>query len=58
MKQLPHCNSIALQNTLTHLEKSNTYVRILFIDCTSAFNNIVPCKHITKLKTLGLNTSL
>ena len=30
----------------------------LFIDYISAFNNIVPSKLITKLRTLGLNTSL
>ena len=33
-------------------------MRILFIDYRSAFNTIVPSKHITKLRTLGLNTSL
>jgi hypothetical protein len=33
-------------------------VRILFIDYSSAFNTIVPSKLITKLRTLGLNTSL
>jgi hypothetical protein len=31
---------------------------MLFIDCCSAFNTIVPSKLITKLRTLGLNTSL
>jgi hypothetical protein len=31
---------------------------MLFIDSSSAFNTIVPTKHITKLRTLGLNTSL
>ena len=31
---------------------------MLFIDYSSAFNTIVPPKHITKLRTLGLNTSL
>ena len=36
----------------------NTYVRVLFIDYSSAFNTIVPTKLITKLRTLGLNTSL
>jgi hypothetical protein len=33
-------------------------VRILFIDYSSAFNTIVTPKLITKLRTLGLNTSL
>jgi gmma-aminobutyric acid receptor subunit gamma/cGMP-dependent protein kinase 2 len=36
----------------------NTYVRMVFIDYSSAFNTIVPSKLITKLRTLGLNTSL
>ena len=31
---------------------------MLFIDSSSAFNTIVPTKHITKLKILGLNTFL
>jgi hypothetical protein len=31
---------------------------MLFIDYGSAFNNIVHKKLITKLRTLGLNTSL
>ena len=33
-------------------------MRILFIDYSSAFNTIVPTKLITKLRILGLNTSL
>ena len=33
--------SIALNNALSHLDKRNTYVRMLFIDYSSAFN-IVP----------------
>ena len=48
--------SIALHIALSHLDKRNTYVRMLFIDYSSAFNTIVPSKLITKLKTLGLNT--
>ena len=31
---------------------------MLFIDYSSVFNTIVPSKLITKLRTLGLNTSL
>jgi hypothetical protein len=33
-------------------------VRKLFINYSSAFNTVVPTKLITKLRTLGLNTSL
>jgi hypothetical protein len=44
--------SIALHNVLSHLDKRNTFVRMLFIDYSSAFNILVP----SKFKTLGLNT--
>jgi hypothetical protein len=47
-----------LHTNLSHLDKRNTYVRMLFIDYSSAFNIIAPSKLITKLRTLGLNTSL
>ena len=43
---------------MSHLDKRNTYVRMLFIDYRSAFNTIVPTKLITKLRSLGLNISL
>ena len=50
--------SIALHTALSHLEKRNTYVRMLFIDNSSAFKTIVPSNLITMLRTLGLNTSI
>ena len=34
--------SIALHTALSHLDKRNTYVRMLFIDHSSAFDTIVP----------------
>jgi hypothetical protein len=43
---------------LSHLDKRNTYVRMLFIDYSSAFNTILPSKLITKLRILVLNTYL
>ena len=49
--------SIALHTALFHLDKISIYVRMLFIDYSSAFNTIVPSKLITKLRILGLNTS-
>ena len=49
--------SISLNTALSHLDKRNTYMRMLFIDYSSAFNTIVPTKLITKLRTMGLNTS-
>jgi hypothetical protein len=50
--------SIAFHTPLSHLDKRNTYVRMLFIDYRSMFNTIMPSKFITKLRTLGLNISL
>ena len=50
--------SISLHTALSHLDKWNTYVRMLFIDCSSAFNTKVSSKLINKLRTLGLNTTM
>jgi hypothetical protein len=50
--------SIALHTALSHLDKRDTYVRMLFIDYSSAFNTMVPSKLITKLGALGLNKHL
>jgi hypothetical protein len=48
---LPDTLLATLHTALNHLDKKNTYVRMLFIDDSSAFNTIVP----SKLETLGLN---
>ncbi len=45
-----------LHTALSHLDKTGSYVRFLFIDYSSAFNTIVPSRLI--IKTQGLNTSL
>ena len=50
--------AITLHTALSHLDKRNTYVRMLFIDYSSAFNTIVPSKLILKLEALGLNPTL
>ncbi|KAK1791048.1 hypothetical protein P4O66_002092 [Electrophorus voltai] len=50
--------STTLHLALTHLDKKGTYVRMLFIDFSSAFNTIVPQHLFGKLSLLGLNTSL
>ena len=50
--------SIAHHIALSHLDQRKTYVRMLFIDYSSAFNALVSTKLITKLRTLGLNTFL
>ena len=43
--------SIALYTALSHLDKINTYVRMLFIDYSSEFNTVALTKRITKLRT-------
>ncbi|KAL0185335.1 hypothetical protein M9458_021032 [Cirrhinus mrigala] len=50
--------SSTLHLALTHLENKDSYVRMLFIDFSSAFNTIIPQQLINKLNLLGLNTSL
>ncbi|KAK3534304.1 hypothetical protein QTP86_014224 [Hemibagrus guttatus] len=47
-----------LHLSLTHLDNKDTYVRMLFINFSSAFNTIIPQHLIEKLSLLGLNTSL
>jgi hypothetical protein len=42
--------SISLHTAYSHLDKRNTYVRMLFNDYSSAFNTIAPTKLITKLR--------
>ena len=50
--------AITLHTALSHLDKNNNYVRMLFIDYNSAINTIVPSKLIIKLEALGLNPAL
>ncbi len=51
--------SQVLHSSLTHIDSKNgNYVRLLFIDYSSAFNTIVPTRLAVKLSDLGLNTSL
>ncbi|KAK1806307.1 hypothetical protein P4O66_000186 [Electrophorus voltai] len=48
-----------LHTTLTHLDKgTGNYVKMLFVDYSSAFNTIIPSLLTTKLEDLGLHTSL
>ncbi len=44
----------ALHFSLSHLEDKDTYIRMLFIDYSSAFNTVIPRKLIHKLFALGL----
>ncbi len=51
--------SQVLHSSLTHIDSTNgNYVRLIFIDYSSAFNTIVPTKLAVKPLDLGLNTSL
>ncbi|KAK1790113.1 hypothetical protein P4O66_002231 [Electrophorus voltai] len=48
-----------LHTTLTHLDKGRgNYVKMLFVDYSSAFNTIISSLLTTKLEDLGLHTSL
>jgi len=50
--------STVVHSALTHLENRDSYVRLLFLDFTSAFNTIIPQSLINKLVLLGLRPSL
>ncbi|KAI4903867.1 hypothetical protein NFI96_004566, partial [Prochilodus magdalenae] len=50
--------ALTVHSALTHLDRKNTYVRMLFIDYSSAFNTIIAAKLIPKLTDLGLNPHL
>ncbi|KAK3543060.1 hypothetical protein QTP70_010552 [Hemibagrus guttatus] len=59
----PNCSTddaitTTLHLALTHLDNKDSYVRMLFIDFSSAFNTIILQHLIEKLSLLGLNTSL
>ncbi len=48
-----------MHSSLIHIDSKNgNYVRLLFIDYSSAFNTIVPIKLAFKLTDLGLHSSL
>ncbi len=42
--------AFTLHAPLSHLENSKTYVRMLFVDYSSAFNTIVPATLVAKLQ--------
>lgn len=50
--------TILLENVGSHLDKSKTYSRILFIDFSSAFNTIQPHILLRKLYNMGVNSYL
>ncbi|KAI3352194.1 hypothetical protein L3Q82_005162 [Scortum barcoo] len=54
-------NAFVLQELLTHSSHMSfltTYVRMLFVDFSSAFNTVIPDKLTLKLHNLGLPSSL
>ena len=61
-QQEPTCTvdaiSTTLHSALNHLDNKDSYVRMLFLDFSSAFNTIIPQQLIQKLDCLGLNISL
>uniref|UniRef100_A0AAR2IU34 Reverse transcriptase domain-containing protein n=1 Tax=Pygocentrus nattereri TaxID=42514 RepID=A0AAR2IU34_PYGNA len=48
----------ALHYSLSHLENKDSYIRMLFVDYSSAFNTVIPHKLTHKLSTLGLHPTL
>ena len=48
----------AIHTALSHLEHRDTYVQMLFVDYSSAFNTVIPSRLTEKLSTLGLTSSL
>ncbi|KAI4902937.1 hypothetical protein NFI96_005134 [Prochilodus magdalenae] len=46
--------SLAIHTALNHLDSTNSYVRMLFIDFSSALNTIIPSRLIHKLSALGI----
>uniref|UniRef100_A0A3B3BRH8 Reverse transcriptase domain-containing protein n=1 Tax=Oryzias melastigma TaxID=30732 RepID=A0A3B3BRH8_ORYME len=48
----------ALHISLSHLENKDSYIRMLFIDYSSAFNTVVPHKLTHKLLCLGLHPTI
>ena len=50
--------STALHSVFTHPENKNSYVGMLLLDFSSAFNTISPMKLIGKLNTLGISASV
>lgn len=58
MRDTVYCISRNDLYTLSHLDKKNEYVGILFVDYSSAFNTVVPSKPDVKLQVLDLNIFL
>ncbi len=50
--------NMGLHYVLQHLDRPGTYLRILFVDFSSAFNTIIPNRLLPKLTKLSVPTSV
>ncbi len=50
--------NMGLHYVLQHLDRPGAYVRILFVDFSSAFNTIIPNRLLPKLTQLSVPTSV
>ncbi len=50
--------NMGLHYVLQHLDRPGTYVRILFVDFSSAFNTIIPNRLLSKITLLSISTSV
>ncbi len=57
-KSVDDAVNMGLHFTLQHLDRPGTYVRILFVDFSSAFNTIIPDTLQNKLTQLSVPTSV
>ena len=56
-RSVDHAINTALRFILRHLDSTGTYARILFVDFSSAFNNIIPALLQNKLSQLSVPDS-
>ncbi len=57
-RSVDYAVNMGLPFILKHLDRPGTYVRILFVDFSSAFNNIIPDTLQNKLIQLSVSTSI
>ncbi len=57
-KQVDDAVNMGLHYVLPHLDRPGAYVRILFVDFSSAFNTIIPNHLLPKLTQLSVPTSI
>ncbi len=57
-KSVADAVNMGLHYVLLHLDRSGTYVRILFVDFSSAFNTIIPNRLLPKQTQLSVPTSI